>query len=140
MVETGVHDGIGSLVLLSALDRNALEGETRQADAHSMWIPVLAGSSASMRGGRSVLRTRTGGCARIDRCDLFLHDSLHTYLHERMELEYAAAAGAVLMSDNTNTTDALKDVCAAHGLRCSIFQERPQDHFYLGAQIGVGLR
>ena len=72
--------------------------------------------------------------------DVFIHDSLHTYEHERRELELAlkhAGGRIILISDNAHDTTALADVAAAHGGRYGFFREQPLNHFYPGAGIGL---
>ena len=54
------------------------------------------------------------------RVGVFVHDSLHTYDHERFELETALAHhddAIVLISDNSHGVHALPDVCRRRGLR-----------------------
>lgn len=140
VVETGVHDGLGSALLLSALGKNAA-GELIAFDiaAESGWLvpSSLRGRYELVLGDvRETLPRRLDGV----RVDLFVHDSLHTYEHERFELEIVLAGGGqpVLVSDNAHATTALEDVCREHGLRYGLFRERPRRHFYPGAGLGLG--
>ena len=146
IVETGVHDGLGSLVLLRALERNAEErspGRLVSFDinpaagwlvgAHPLWElrvePAAAGLPALLEA-----RPRLG---------LFIHDSLHSYENERSELQQAAARLApdgLLISDNAHASCALADTCSEFGLRYSEFHERPAAHFYPGGATGAGYR
>lgn len=144
VVETGIHDGLGSLVLLSALERNAQEG--KEGSLVSFDIDATAGWIVGRhpRWSRRIESTRTGLATALEEApvQMFLHDSLHTYEHERFELECAAGqlpAGGLLVSDNSHGTSALHDVCVAHGFRYSYFAERPRAHFYRGAGIGLGV-
>ena len=76
------------------------------------------------------------------RVGVFVHDSLHTYEHERFELETALVHRddvIVLISDNSHASTALPDVCSESGLRYSFFRERPLEHFYPGAGMGIGV-
>ncbi|MDX6475985.1 MAG: hypothetical protein QOH95_1496 [Gaiellaceae bacterium] len=142
VVETGVHDGLGSALLLRALDLN---GSGRlvgfDVDPGSGWlVPAQLRSRYELVLG-DVRETLPRVLAEAQ-VDVFIHDSLHTYEHERFELETAlqhAAPGAVLVSDNAHATTALADVCAQHDLRFALFRERPRDHFYPGAGLGLGL-
>ncbi|MGI8707385.1 MAG: class I SAM-dependent methyltransferase [Actinomycetota bacterium] len=143
IIETGTHDGIGSLVLLSALDRNSAEGNSGELvsidpDPTSGWIVgERANWSRRTADSRSVLRE----VLQEAPVQLFLHDSLHTYEHEHFELEAAAAAmeSGVLVSDNSHETSALSDVCEKIGVRYSVWRERPRNHFYPGAGIGMAV-
>jgi predicted O-methyltransferase YrrM len=143
VVETGVHDGLGSALLLRALERN---GSGRlvgfDIDPASAWLVP-----ARLRGAYELVigdvRETLPRILADTRVDLFIHDSLHTYDHEHFELELAVTHGSdslVLVSDNAHATPALADVCREHGLGYALFRERPRDHFYPGAGLGLGLR
>ena len=146
VIETGVHDGLGALALLRALERNAQEGNVGRlvsfdinptsgwiVGSHALWElrieSALAGLPALLAGGPPV--------------GLFIHDSLHTYENEHGELTLGArhlAPGGVLLSDNAHATPALADVCSEFGLHYFEFRERPADHFYPGGAMGAGRR
>lgn len=144
IVETGVHDGLGSLLLLRALERNLQEsapGRLVSFDVnpaagwivgrHPLWElriePSRAGLSRVLSGSPPV--------------GIFIHDSLHDYENERYELRTAAAqlaANGVLISDNAHVTQALADTCREFGLHYFEFRERSMRHFYLGGAMGAG--
>jgi hypothetical protein len=142
VVETGVHDGLGSALLLLALHRNnrgRLLGF--DVDRSSGWLvpDALRDRYALVLGD---VRATLGPALAAERVGLFVHDSLHTYEHERFELELALArsdGSCVLVSDNAHATTALADVCREHGLRYALFRERPLRHFYPGAALGLGV-
>ena len=141
VIETGVHDGLGSLLLLRALERNGGQGRLVSVDinpaagwlvnAHPRWElrlePAVDGLPEVLGNGPPV--------------GVFIHDSLHSYDNERAELELAAvrlAGNGALITDNAHGTRALADVCASHGFRYSEFVERPREHFYPGGATGAG--
>lgn len=146
IVETGVHDGLGSSLLLRGLDRNAEEGFPGRlvsfdinpragwiVGSHPLWELRIEPSQIGLP---DVL----GG---PDPVGLFIHDSLHTYENESWELRTAAsrlAPSGVLVTDNAHVTSALADVCAAHGLEYFEFREQPEGHFYPGGALGAGRR
>jgi Methyltransferase domain len=146
VIETGVHDGLGSLILLRALELNAHRGSPGAlvsfdinptsgwlVGSHPMWELRI---EATRPGLADVLSERPA-------LGLFIHDSLHTYENERYELSTAVAhlaPGGLLISDNAHGTRALADTCAEFGLRYSEFAEQPRDHFYPGGMLGAGLR
>lgn len=143
IVETGVHDGLGSLLLLHALERNDAAGRLVSFDINpaSGW---LVGSDP-----RWELRIEAASdglpalLARSPSLGLFIHDSLHTYANEHAELSIAAAhlaPGGVLISDNAHATSALRDVCGQFGLTYHEFRELPRNHFYGGGIVGAGWR
>lgn len=144
VVETGVHDGLGTAILGRALARNAAEGVPGRLLSFDVnpgcgWLvdPRLAGEYRLVIGDcrRTLPETLAG-----ETVDLFIHDSLHTHAHETFELECVtrrAADGALLLSDNAHAVPALSDFCSRHGLDYSFFAEMPRDHFYPGAGIGL---
>jgi cephalosporin hydroxylase len=141
VIETGVHDGLGSLLLLRALERNGGEGRLVSFDINPTagWL-VGTDPRWELR-----LQPAVDGLAKLlaqgPAVGVFIHDSLHSYDNERAELELAAvrlASNGVLITDNAHGTRALADVCASHGLSYSEFVERPRDHFYPGGATGAG--
>ena len=144
VVETGVHDGLGSLLLLRALARNREEGSA----GHLVSFDVnpsagwLVGSHPLWRLRIESSRTGLPALLADDRpIGLFIHDSLHTYENEHWELSTAAshlAPAGVLVTDNAHVTRALADVCSASGLEYFEFRERPRGHFYPGGALGAG--
>lgn len=144
VVETGIHDGLGSLILVRALERNAEEGVHGRLVGFDIYPRAgwIVGEHPLYR--RVLEPTQTALARELDSepaLGVFIHDTLHTYEHERFELETAAdrlVPGGVLISDNAHASTALKDVCEARGLRYEFFDERPLDHFSPGAGIGAG--
>lgn len=147
VVETGSHDGLGTALLLRALERNAEEGHegrllSADIDPETGWLVSDCLRSRLERhigDARVTLPVALSG----RRVGVFIHDSLHTYEHERFELELAlehAAEPAYLISDNAHASTALADLCRERGLRYLHFVERPRGHFYPGAALGLGFR
>ncbi len=146
IIETGVHDGLGSLVLLRALERNAQRGAdgvlvSFDVNPAAGWLvgtdPRWELRLQSSRDGLAEVAARSSGVG------MFIHDSMHTYDHERWELSTVAprlTPGGVLVSDNVHATRALADTCAEFGLEYHEFAERPAAHFYPGGAIGAGRR
>lgn len=146
VVESGVHDGLGSLLLLRALERNAAAGN--QGRLVSFDVNPAAGwiAGPDPRWELRIESSRTGLpllLAGGEAVGMFIHDSLHTYEHERWELATAGgrlAPGGVLISDNVHVTPALAECGAALALDCHVFVERPIGHFYPGAAMGAARR
>ena len=146
IVETGIHAGLGSALLLHAVERNAAEGHPGRVisvdidplagwlvdDALRVhWQPVYGSTF-------DVLVPALEGL----RVGMIVHDSEHTYECESFEFGAAidhAASTLALVSDNAHATSALRDVCASLGIEYGFFRERPRGHFYPGAGIGFGL-
>lgn len=146
VVETGVHDGLGSSVLLRALERNEAEGDEGHLfgvdiNPQAGWlIPDRLRDHMTLFIEDSALALPR--IVREQRIDLFIHDSDHRYAHEFAEfqqIESGLSANAVVVSDNAHVTSALKDFSAAMGRSFAFWQERPAHHFYPGSGIGVSL-
>ena len=144
VVETGVHDGLGSITILSALERNAREGHP--GELLSFDINPLAGWLVPPRlrtRHRIVIGNAVGAIpdAVGERTiDLFIHDSDHRYEHEWAELETAlgrGSPGVILLSDNAHATTALRDFADSRDLAFAFWRERPLQHFYPGGGIGI---
>jgi predicted O-methyltransferase YrrM len=146
IVETGVHDGLGSTALLRALQRNEAEGYP--GDLVSIDIRPSVGwliPDDLRHRHRLVIgdALATIVAAAAERpIDMFIHDSDHRYEHETAEFETAAdriSPGAVLLSDNAHASTAFADFCARHGLTYRFWREVPRHHFYSGAGIGIAI-
>jgi hypothetical protein len=143
-VETGVHDGLGSAVILRALERNAEEGSGGVLLSFDIRSDVGWLVPSWLR-GRYELRIAdalaTLGEAVADRrVDFFVHDSDHRYEHETGEFEAVlplTGPGAMLISDNSHAGTAFRDFCARHAFDFSFWREAPDHPFYPGAGIGV---
>jgi predicted O-methyltransferase YrrM len=141
VVETGTHDGLGSAVILRALELNAGEGvEGRlisiDLDPRSGWlVPDELRARYEQRFEDSV-----DGLASIrETVDLAVLDSAHVYDHELRELELLAERGAdrtVVISDNPGS-HAFGDFCSRRGLTVSEFWERPRRHIHPGAGLAL---
>lgn len=145
-VETGVHDGLGSAVILRALARNAdegAEGVLLSFDVRSdvAWlVPSWLRSRYELRISDAL--ATLGEAVAERRVDFFVHDSDHRYEHETGEFEAVlrlASPSAVLISDNAHAGTAFRDFCARRGLVFSFWREVPDHPFYPGAGIGVAV-
>ncbi len=144
-VETGVHDGLGSMILLRALERNADDGAAGRlvsfdinptagwlVGAHPMWELRI---ESSRDGLPALLATRQPP-------GLFVYDGWHSYEAEVWDLEAVAQrlpGGGVLVSDDAHS-GAMAVVCERHGLRYMEVAERPRGHFYPGSRLAAGRR
>jgi hypothetical protein len=145
-VETGVHDGLGSAVILRALARNADEGTEGVLLSFDIrndvaWlVPPWLRSRYELRISDAL--TTLGEAVGERRVDFFVHDSDHRYEHETGEFEAVlrlANPGAVLVSDNAHAGTAFRDFCARRGFTFSFYREIPDHPFYPGAGIGIAV-
>ncbi len=142
IVETGTHDGLGSLVLLAALERNAAEGSEGRARLARPRSPHgLDGRrrSALRPGHRPDARDAAGRARRAGRSAA---PRQRSQLRERALRACRRGGGRSPGPDpriTAGSRTALADVCAEHGGRYSFVPEVPRDHFFPGCGIGVGL-
>lgn len=146
IVETGIHDGLGSVLLLRALERNDAEGATGtllsvDVDPAAGWL-VDDGLRARWEPVYESTFTALPRLLDGREVGMLVHDSDHTYECELFEFTQAVAHRApqlTLVSDNAHATSALRDVCEDGGVEYHFFRERPRAHFYPGGGIGLGL-
>ena len=145
-VEAGIQDGLGSLVLLRALERNAEEGHPGRLIS----FDILPGGwlvPDRLRGNWTTIFESTTTALEPalagHEVDLMVHDSGDDYDRERHEYETALAhAGprlGLVSGSGLQRARALPDVCADLGIEYHLFSERPKDHFYPGAGLALGL-
>jgi hypothetical protein len=138
VVETGVWYGLGSAVLLRALELNAQEGHEGRLlsfdpDHTGGWLVP-----ERLKSGWTWVRATTDEALEATlvgrEIDLFIHDTPSDYERESYEFRIAlrhAAPGAVLLSSNGRNTPALEEVCAASGLPHHHLPYVAQRHFYV---------
>jgi hypothetical protein len=147
VVETGIKHGLGSLILLSALERNAREGFPGRlisfdTDPFSGWAvaerlrenwqPVFASTF-------DVLDSTLEGQA----VDLFICDTPPSYEIESFEMGMAmqhASAQITLIAANGDSTTALPELAAEMGCEYHHFVERPRRHIYPGSGFGLAVQ
>jgi hypothetical protein len=133
VVETGIHHGLGSLVLLRALERNG-QGELISFDLdpasgwlvperlRSRWRPVFGDIE------RRLDEELTGR-----RVDVFVHESSHDEALQRIEFAAALAHAAdelYVVDSSGFEVGVLAQLCRAHEAEHELFVERPMRHFY----------
>lgn len=145
VVETGVHHGVGSLVLTAALKMNASEGFLGRyigtdisatagvllTERYSKFGKILYGDSIE-----SLKNLDT------DKIDLFINDSDHSGGYEYREyltITDKLSPKGIILGDNSHATDALRKYSEENGRRFVFFKEDPSEHFYSGAGIGISL-
>jgi hypothetical protein len=144
VVETGVSDGLGSAVLLRALERNRAEGQAGRLigidiDPTAGWLL----DNALTQHYQLVIEDSQRALPRVlagQRLELFIHDSNHHYAHERAEyalIKPFLTPDAVILSDNAHAVPALEDFSKEEGRPYDFFHEEPVGHFYPGAGIGL---
>jgi hypothetical protein len=72
--------------------------------------------------------------------DIFIHDSNHLSEYEKDEyhtIQERISDSTILISDNAHANDELAKFARATSRSFLYFQEKPREHFYPGAGIGV---
>jgi Methyltransferase domain len=146
VVETGIKHGLGALVLLVALERNAREGAPGRLvsfdpDPASGWV-VPEG----MRGVWEPVFATTFDAFEEklagEKIDLFVCDTPPDHDIESFETRAAlehAADGIVLIAGNGDRTSVLPDLVRERGGDYRFFTERPRHPIYPGGGLGLAL-
>lgn len=144
VIETGVDQGMGAVVLCAAISRNAAEGHPGRyygtdinPDAgyflqrpYSNYGEILYGDSIKS------LQTLP------ETVDLFINDSDHSESYEQAEYELIAgkiSPTAILLGDNSHVTSKLAEFSMRHNRRFVFLSEEPANHWYRGAGVGISL-
>lgn len=143
VIEVGVHDGLGSLLLLRAVERNGTEGHPGRLVSFDV-NPAAGWLVRSHPAWDLKFESSSEGLPRllseINLVDLCIYDGWHSYQAERTDFERIVqhlGPNGVLLSDDAQVTNALAETATAHDLDYFAFQEIPVDHFYPGAVLGA---
>jgi hypothetical protein len=145
VIETGVEKGIGAMVLCAALLRNSQEGHQGRyygtdidrgagllfCEPYRSMGEILYGDSIEML---SVLDVTV---------DIFINDSDHSAEYEAREYRLVSpklAKDAVIIGDNAHVTDELLKFSRESDRKFLFFREEPDNHWYLGAGIGISFK
>lgn len=145
VVETGVDHGVGSCVLASALLRNIAEGY--QGKYYGTEIRPEAGKlfvSKYATAGKILYEDSITSLDRLDeKIDLFINDSDHSEDYEYKEylaIVEKLSEKAVILGDNSHVTDSLSRFSREQGRKFIFFAEKPKEHWYPGAGIGISYK
>jgi predicted O-methyltransferase YrrM len=137
VVETGTDKGLGTLLIAQALKENG-GGKVYTLDIDpfsGVLINQNYWDNIEVIKGNSVENLRL-----IKKIDMFIHDSDHSESHEKAEFESIQenlSDNAIVISDNSQFTDALLDWSNKNNRRFIFFKEESKDHWYPGAGIGI---
>jgi hypothetical protein len=145
IIETGVDKGLGSCVLTAALKKNAEEGCPGGYfgfDINPKAGYLLSGEYADY--GRIVYGDAVESLNKFDAAvDLYISDSDHSAAYEGLEYRTVAkklSENAIVLGDNSHVTNELLEFSLAAGRNFIFFQERPLEHWYPGAGIGISYK
>lgn len=143
VIELGVDKGLGSCILAEALRRNREEGHPGRLYAIDINpdAGLLLRASEYAEFGDFVASDSIAFLQSFPGAiDLIVSDSDHSPQYEEREYEAARpkmAADGIIIADNAHATDVLYRYAKKCGMRFLFFHERPLDHIYPGAGIGV---
>lgn len=144
VIETGVHQGVGALVITSALMKNIGEG----SHGRYLGIDIDPNSGVLFKGKYAeVGEIKIGDSIEIlnglsDPADLFISDSDHEDEYETEEYESfipLLKENSIIISDNSHANSVLADFSLKYNRNYVFFAESPLDHWYPGAGIGFSL-
>jgi predicted O-methyltransferase YrrM len=142
IVETGVDQGIGAVVLCAALMRNASEdhpgkyyGTDTNPDAGYFLQPPYS-EYGHILYGDSIKSLE----ALPEVIDLFINDSDHSENYEQAEFELIKnklSPAGIVLGDNSHVTPKLAEFSVREGRRFVFLSEEPSRHWYRGAGVGI---
>ncbi len=144
VIETGVDKGLGACLLSAALMRNCEEGYEGKyfgTDINPDAGYLLSGRYAEygqILYGDSIVTLRSFN----SNVDLFINDSDHSADYEGREYDTIApklSECAIVLGDNSHVTDKLLNFSLKHDRLFIFFAEKPSDHWYPGAGIGISV-
>jgi hypothetical protein len=142
IVETGVDQGMGAVVLCAALRRNTRDGYRGKyygTDINPQAGYYLQGEYAeygSILYGDSIDSLNRLG----ETIDLFINDSDHSADYEAAEYETVKSRisdGAILLGDNSHVTAKLAEFSIREKRKFVFLSEEPAEHWYRGAGVGI---
>jgi len=145
VVETGVDHGVGSCVLASALLRNIAEGHTGKyygTEIRPEAGQLFCGEYAST--GKILYDDSIASLKKLDeKIDLFVNDSDHSEEYEYLEyltINEKLSDNAFILGDNSHVSESLSRFSTEQNRKFNFYSEKPEDHWYPGAGIGVSYR
>ena len=145
VAETGVHNGLGSAVVLRALERNEAEGRPGKLLAFDIepetgWLVDRDRHSERFHFYLGDTKSTLPAVLAEHGVDFFIHDSVHQYEFEVFEfetaLQHSRGERLVLYHDDAGITPALGEICSRNDGRSRTLQEVPRDHYWRGQRAG----
>jgi predicted O-methyltransferase YrrM len=141
VVETGVDQGMGAVVLCAALRRNASEGHPGRylgTDNNPLAGYFLKGEYAKF--GEVLYGDSLKSLEGLNAIDVFINDSDHSADYEQAEYEVVRdrlTPRAIVLGDNAHVTSKLAEFSLRNNRRFIFLAEEPANHWYKGAGVGV---
>ncbi len=145
IVESGVDKGLGSCVIVAALRKNKEEGFSGKyygTDKNPKAGHLLSGEYAKF--GKILYGDSIQSLRKFNsKIDLFINDSDHSSKYEAEEYEAIKnklSDNAVILGDNSHCTSELLNFSLKNNRHFIFFQEKPKNHWYPGAGIGISFK
>ena len=145
IVETGVDKGLGSCVLTAALIRNSeegYEGKYYGTDINPKAGYLLSGKYSKY--GTILYGDSIQSISSLDEeIDLFINDSDHSADYEADEYKTVTPKltdNAIILGDNSHSNEKLLEYSILNNRHYVFFKEKPLNHWYPGAGIGISYR
>jgi hypothetical protein len=142
VVESGVYQGLGSLIISKAIEKNVMDGYGGRyigtdidPDSGVFYTGRLT-NFGEIRIGDSIQILNSINSV----VDLYICDSDHSSIYELKEyqaLEFKIDKSSVVISDNSHATDVLANWSLKNNREFHFFRENPKDHWYPGGGIGI---
>ena len=142
VLETGVHQGIGSKVICKALRLNSIEG----FDGRYFGTDIDLNAGSLMSNLDKTVGTILYGDSinsingLNDSIDLFISDSDHSLDYEMREYQAVKSkmqSSGIYISDNAHISSKLLEFANAEGLAFDYLNEVPKEHWYPGGGLGI---
>jgi predicted O-methyltransferase YrrM len=142
VVETGVHHGLGAVVIAAALLRNLSEGyEGRYFGTDLDPGAGVLFTEPYSSVGQILYGDSLDSLNNLDsQVDVFINDSDHSGDYERAEYEAIIgklSSRSLILGDNAHVTSELDDFARKRNRSYLFFSEKPEGHWYPGAGIGI---
>ena len=147
VAEAGTHDGMGTAVLMRALERNAEDGSpgtllTFDIEPESGWLVDERRHAGRLKRIIGDINETLEPALEEHGVDLFIHDSLIAAGLERFEYECALRhprGPRVVLFTVEGATGALARLCEECGASYRAVQERPLHHYWRGNELGLAV-
>jgi cephalosporin hydroxylase len=142
IIETGIHQGVGAIVICEALRRNSREGfngEYIGTDINPDAGKLL--NEKDLLVEKILFGDSIESLKKLSRpVDILINDSDHDPEYEMLEYETLTPflkGSSIILGDNSHVSSKLLEYSTSHNRNYLFFQEKPRDHWYLGAGIGI---
>jgi predicted O-methyltransferase YrrM len=142
VIETGVDTGVGACVIARALQRNSEEGfQGRYFGTEINPNGGVLFTGSITRFGEVLYGDSIESLEKFEgEVDVFINDSDHDPTYEYREYRVIfdkLSDDSVILSDNAHVSNKLALFSRETGRKFVFFGEKPRDHWYPGAGIGI---